>query len=191
MAKNDRISVNERMDDLLGNVISKDRQTSGRAAVEPKPGVQPTNPNSDDSMTITQYDNVTILQEDKQTNKQPDKQTDNQANRQADKQSPGKTDKLVAGPRLKASENDQPNQIKTLAEIVRERTEEAAKMGGTGTTTVTLRIPIELNEWLDEYTHAYYKEKVKKQDLVKEALTLLYLKLGRPGEIVIESEFSL
>ncbi len=134
---------------------------------------------------------MTILQEDKQTNKQPDKQTDNQANRQADKQSPGKTDKLVAGPQLEASENDQPNQIKTLAEIVRERTEEAAKMGGTGTTTVTLRIPIELNEWLDEYTHAYYKEKVKKQDLVKEALTLLYLKLGRPGEIVIESEFSL
>ena len=191
MDKTGRIAVNERMDDLLGNVISKDRQMSGRAAAEPEPGGDPEILNPDDSMTVTQYDNMTILQADKQTNVQTTGQPDKQASKQADKQTTGQTDKLPADARMKASKNDKPTQAKTLAEIIQDRTEEAAKMGETGTTTVTLRIPVELNEWLDEYTHAYYKEKVKKQDLVKEALTLLYLKRGRPGETVIDSDLFL
>lgn len=49
------------------------------------------------------------------------------------------------------------------------------------TTTVTLRIPTELNDWLDEYRHLSYPQRIEKQSLVIEALRLLYMARGQPG----------
>jgi hypothetical protein len=49
-----------------------------------------------------------------------------------------------------------------------------------GTTTVTLRIPTELNEWLDRYRFVY-PQRIEKQTLVIEALKLLHLARGEPG----------
>jgi hypothetical protein len=58
-------------------------------------------------------------------------------------------------------------------------------MAGSPTTTVTLRIPRELNDWLDEYIHRAWPEKVRKQDLVSEGLRLAFARRGRPGEPIL------
>lgn len=43
---------------------------------------------------------------------------------------------------------------------------------------MTLRIPEELNDWLDEYAHAHRKEGVKKQDVIARAVELLFLEVA-------------
>jgi hypothetical protein len=39
-----------------------------------------------------------------------------------------------------------------------------------------------LNEWLDAYVHGAWPSKVRKQELVAEALRLLVARRGGPGE---------
>jgi hypothetical protein len=53
--------------------------------------------------------------------------------------------------------------------------------------TVTLRIPQAFNEWLDEYVHRSWPQKVRKQELVIEALRLLYARRGHAGEDIIST----
>jgi len=65
--------------------------------------------------------------------------------------------------------------------ILVERQREAVEKAQSKTTTVTLRIPTALNEWLDEYRHLSYPNRIEKQSLVTEALRLLYMARGRPG----------
>lgn len=62
-----------------------------------------------------------------------------------------------------------------------ERQREAEEKAKSQTTTVTLRIPTELNDWLDEYRHLSYPQRIEKQALVVEALRLLYMARGKPG----------
>ena len=62
-----------------------------------------------------------------------------------------------------------------------ERQKEADAKSRSKTTTVTLRIPVELNEWLDEYRHLSYPQRIEKQALVVEGLRLLYMARGQPG----------
>jgi hypothetical protein len=61
-------------------------------------------------------------------------------------------------------------------------------MARSGTTTVTLRIPVAFNQWLDEYVHRSWPQKVGKGELVTEALQILFTRRGRPGEPVLPSE---
>ena len=56
------------------------------------------------------------------------------------------------------------------------------------TTTVTLRLPRELNDWLDEYVHRAWPERVRKQELVIEGLRMLLARRGRPGEPILPTE---
>jgi hypothetical protein len=58
----------------------------------------------------------------------------------------------------------------------------ARKLAMSPTTTVTLRVPIALNEWLDAYVHGAWPERVRKQELVTEALQLLIARRGGPGQ---------
>jgi hypothetical protein len=71
--------------------------------------------------------------------------------------------------------------------LLEKRVAEAKSMAESGTTTVTLRIPRELNDWLDEYVHRAWPERVRKQELVIEALKLLFARRGRPGEPVLQT----
>lgn len=77
--------------------------------------------------------------------------------------------------------------IKT-AELVSKRKACATKLANSPTTTVTLRIPIELNEWLTEYQHLSYPNRVGKGELVVEGLILAYLCRGRPGEKILSED---
>jgi hypothetical protein len=55
----------------------------------------------------------------------------------------------------------------------------------TPTTTVTLRLPTGLNQWLDGYLHGIWPSKLRKQALVVEALRMLVARRGGPGEEVL------
>ena len=65
--------------------------------------------------------------------------------------------------------------------LLAERQKEVDGKAKSKTTTVTLRIPTELNDWLDEYRHLSYPQRIEKQSLVIEALRLLYMARGQPG----------
>jgi hypothetical protein len=71
--------------------------------------------------------------------------------------------------------------------IAEERLSDAIEMSESARTTVTFRIPIEFNEWIDEYVHRSWPKKVKKQDLLIEALLMLYVRRGRQGDEILET----
>jgi len=56
------------------------------------------------------------------------------------------------------------------------------------TMTVTLRIPQPMNDWLDDYVHQSWPERVRKQELVIEALRMLMVRRGQAGEEVLPTE---
>lgn len=55
-------------------------------------------------------------------------------------------------------------------------------MAETSTTTVTLRIPSAFNEWLDAYRHLVYPERIGKQQLMVEGLSMAFMRRGWPGQ---------
>lgn len=173
MAKNDRAEVKKGMDDILGGagmdlvgqVIASDRKRSGRG--------EETTQNYDNKTSnnvIPQYDNKTshnaIKQEVSAESHKPIRQER----------------KTVATPQ---SRKEPKPQAKSALE---DRIQEAARMAESPTMTVTLRIPQEMNDWLDTYVHGAWPEKVKKQELVVEGLRLLIARRGKPKEEVIQTE---
>ena len=64
----------------------------------------------------------------------------------------------------------------------------ARELSASPTTTVTLRLPIRLNEWLDAYVHGAWTSKIRKQELLAEALRLLVARRGGPGQEVFETD---
>jgi len=61
-------------------------------------------------------------------------------------------------------------------------------MAKSSTVTVSLRMPHQLNSWLDAYVHESWPERVKKQDLIAEALRMLVARRGKAGEFIIPTE---
>jgi hypothetical protein len=72
--------------------------------------------------------------------------------------------------------------------LLKERKETTEEMAKSATITVTLRIPAAFNEWLDEYRHPSYPQRVGKQELVVEGLKMAYLRRGKPGEVLLGQE---
>ena len=70
-------------------------------------------------------------------------------------------------------------------QLIAKRKTRARSLAESPTTTVTLRIPTALNEWLTEYQHLSYPNRVGKGELVVEGLILTYLRRGRPGEKIL------
>ncbi len=68
---------------------------------------------------------------------------------------------------------------------VERRVGEAEALSETPTMTVTLRIPQGFNEWLDGYVHGSWPQRIRKQELVVEALRLIYARRGKAGEEII------
>jgi hypothetical protein len=122
--------------------------------------------------------------------RQPDNGTDRQPGNQAD----GRPDRPATGqPDRRTHEQVRPVRQGGIrkpgrGEVVRVRLAEAARLAQGPTTTVTLRVPRGMNDWLDEYVHRSWPAKVLKQDLVAEALTLLFARRGRAGEPVLHTD---
>jgi hypothetical protein len=153
--------------DLLGSVIRSDRRKAGRAA-----------PAADhDTMTSQPV----IKQYDKLASTQPDQRTSGEAGKPVSPEAAA-TERPGANTARREGRRQQANGANDLLEG---RAAEARRMAESPTTTVTLRIPRELNDWLDEYIHRAWPEKVRKQDLVSEGLRLVFARRGRPGEPIL------
>ncbi len=81
--------------------------------------------------------------------------------------------------RLSYPYHPRPQHTSYLSPLTREGRERLQSKSKT--TTVTLRIPTELNDWLDEYRHLSYPQRIEKKALVIEGLRLLYMARGQPG----------
>jgi hypothetical protein len=173
MGKKDRDAVARGMDDILGgadilsNVISNDRERFGREEhLESDNTI--THPDNNTSHTvIQQYDNNTIMQPDTQTDKQSDMSETMGVEKHPVQARKQKTTPSVEHPGFTS---------------IKERAKLAAQMTDGPTTTITLRIPAQMNEWLDEYVHRAWPKKIKKQDLVIEALQMLIARRLAAGE---------
>lgn len=73
-------------------------------------------------------------------------------------------------------------------EVLAKRLARTNELARAPTTTVTLRLPAGLNEWLDAYVHGVWPAKIRKQDLVIEALRLLIVRRGGPREEVLDTD---
>ena len=150
MASKERAAVETGLDDILGNVIKRDRAQAGRRDTPESINTSVTVLDNTENKTNVQSGNNTVTQVIKQER------------------------------RKKAPEG---------RSLLERRVEEAKALSETATTTMTLRIPAGLNEWLDEYVHGSWPEKIKKQQLVTEALLLLYARRGKPKEEILPTEF--
>ena len=62
------------------------------------------------------------------------------------------------------------------------------ELARTPTATVTLRLPTGLNQWLDGYVHGAWPTRIRKQELVVEALRLLIARRGSPNEEALATD---
>jgi hypothetical protein len=182
MPKRDRAAVNQELSqilagsdasDLLGSVIRSDRRRSGRAL-----------PDIAEQDTMTGH--AVSKQYDKQASTQPDHKSSGQAGKSASPVAVGQADTAADLPGAGARKQEGSGQQEGGAgDLLEGRAAEARRMAESPTTTVTLRIPRELNDWLDEYIHRAWPKKVRKQDLVGEGLRLVFARRGRPGEPIL------
>jgi hypothetical protein len=168
VANKDRAAVQSGLSDILGEVIQSDRRRAGRG--EEQPSAQPpATPAGYDDMTspivIQEASDNTIVQYDNKTTTQHD----------------AVTKRALPSARKRPPRGDE-------RPLLQRRVEEARELADSATTTVTLRIPHALNAWLDEYVHGSWPERIKKQQLVTEALQLLFARRGRPKEEVLPTE---
>jgi hypothetical protein len=124
-------------------------------------------------------------QYDKETITQPDQPTGSQPGKPASPVAAGQVDAAEHQGAVTAGRVRRPQQPGGTRELLQGRVAEAERMAESPTTTVTLRIPRELNDWLDEYIHRAWPEKVRKQDLVSEGLRLAFARRGRAGEPIL------
>jgi len=174
VANKDRAAVESGLSDILGNVIQSDRRRAGRGEEAPPPSAHQDSMTSPivlkeaDNKTITQYDNNTVRQPNNSAS--PSSEAGIETAAASEKQRPTKREPKDERP------------------LLQRRIAEAEALASSPTTTVTLRIPLALNDWLDEYVHGSWPEKVKKQQLVTEALQLLFARRGKPKEAILPTE---
>ena len=194
MANKDRDAVNNGLNDLLGNVIRSDRERAGRGKLEatqefeaevvdaPVKAQVPLPNETKDINTLTHYDTMTEAAEEVAPPQPPVGKVSATPNT-----STGANVHINASPRVppKRKEKSASTPRSGPATTTAGRVEAAQEMAETSTMTVTLRIPQGFNEWLDEYVHRSWPQKVRKQELVIEALKLLYARRGRAGEEVV------
>jgi hypothetical protein len=193
VANKDREAVQTGLNDLLGDVIKRDQLSAGRQSHEAEPeravklapgSVSPDYDNNTDNTVMPQYDNMTSKQYDKQIGLQPSLQSHGQAEKEED---PSERTVIARSP----SPNIKKKAVKpTVSErtVLEVRLEKVALMSEDAKITVTLRIPGALNEWLDEYVHRSWPNKIKKQDLIVEAIQLLYARRGNAGDEKLPTE---
>lgn len=146
--------------DLVGQVIASDRMRSGRGEEALKEYDNKTSHN-----VISEYDNKTIKPEISEERQKVIKQ------------------------QKKPSPQERQREPKAVGKnTLEKRIDDARKMANSPTTTVTLRIPQEMNDWLDTYVHGAWPEKIKKQELVVEGLRLLIARRGSPKTEIIATE---
>lgn len=188
--------------DLIGSVIASDRRRAGRGEYNPDRQVDydnMTSPMTDrqadlsddlpaDMPASLSYDVPASLSADTQVPLSDDHNvrtaTTTQANEPASTPAQAIQQPKKKAPIAKPDSGRHPSQTRELPA----RIDRAKEMANSRTMTVTLRLPQELNDWLDEYVHESWRDRLKKQQLVIEALCMLVARRGRAGENVIPTE---
>lgn len=166
--------------DLLAGVIWSDRVRAGRDGQTPAyAGTEPTEhgepPVHGDTHTAA---SPVRLDYDKQTDKHTDLPTT------AHTDSPTHTPACnQAHASVKRKRPQEPNRLRA------ERLAEADRLAAGPTLTVTLRLPQAFNAWLDEYVHRSWPVRIRKQELLGEALRLLFVHRGRAGEPLLLTDW--
>lgn len=188
-AKRDRAAVQEGLGDILGSVIAGDRVRGGRGSAPPEDAPAPPReetPPAQEPVTEPAADDLADIPTSKQADKQDSLQASQQASKRADKQATKPASQLASLPAsLPACQLRGGSPSKELAAL---RAAEAGRLAASATANVTVRIPKDINDWLDEYVHRAWPERVRKQELVVEALKLLFARRGRAGEPVLETD---
>ena len=193
--------------DLMSSVIDSDRKRAGRGEYREPPAAE------SDIMTSP----MTIGQPDQSEDTQADLPASGQQEVAADEQghSTGGLSAAAGRPEEPPAEIGQqhrsmggagadsprePNErvpqrsrtaapkTKSLPEQLVARRQSAASAAGSRTMTVTLRLPQAMNDWLDEYVHQSWPNRIKKQELVIEGLQMLIARRGKAGEPVLPTE---
>lgn len=172
--------------DLLGNVIANDRKRGGRANVadagpsDPLLNDEEQKPLSDEPISRTASHTASEL---------ATSQTSELANQQAGKLAEAGIPPAVNGGPLSGRREQRKRRPETdRLGMLAGRIAEARHMARTPTVSVGVRLPKQLNDWLDEYVHGAWPQRIRKQELVTEALQLLFAMRGRPGEEVLDTE---
>jgi len=175
--------------DMVSDVVQRDRERAGRGEVR------------DDE--DKHYDNMTSPMTNMQTSEQAGGQTDIQARpmsaMQAGVSEDARASSLVSppepvdarpapAPHGPEAQAHKPRTRPARASLVERRRAQAALAAAGRTMTVTLRIPQPMNDWLDDYVHQSWPERVRKQELVIEALRMLMVRRGQAGEEVLPTE---
>lgn len=174
----DRQDVENGLDDLLGNVLSQDRARGGRP--DPVPADEP--PTQPDTNALVSGQNAD----------EPEAQTPVES--AADNGTPApdgdviESDMPARKPILRLP--DESDELTRRTRLLAERTERAKDAAQSLTATVTLRIPHEMNDYLDEYVHGAWsrENRIRKQQMVIEALQMLMARRGRAGEEILPTD---
>jgi hypothetical protein len=188
----DRDAVTAGMGDILGNVIRTDQQRSGRgmegtvpdATVSPTP---PTPPLSEAAPLVSPSHDGNDTKSDAKPEIMTSHNVIEKTSDNSDNRSLTQHDNVT----LKHSDNMTSNTVtsseleETPAQILERRVSEAQQMAKSRTKTATIRIPIELDKWLNTYHKTGWELDLKKGKLVTEALMMLYARRGAPekGEL--------
>lgn len=196
----DRSAVQSGLSDLLGNVIRNDRQQAGRGKAPVQQAESPADERNGEMpspalpsiaapqeaaaeipsapLPTASLFRVTAAPFDNKTDTQYDIMTNGLVDIPAAAVAPAAPDPLRRKARPASSSGNDHASARVVA---------AQELAATATMTVTLRIPQGFNDWLDEYIHRSWPQKIRKQELVVEALRLLYARRGKAGEALVET----
>lgn len=182
--------------DVLGSVLASDRKRAGRGQQEPAatstapspatPPAPPLVPNAE-AQPVQQEESVLTSQPASQLTSIQSSRQDDAGTDRVDEAEVRVLDPELA-PTLPRAKPSTRKSAATVSDPVRERVRDATRRAKSTTVTVSLRMPQELNVWLDAYVHESWPQRVKKQDLIIEALRMLIARRGKAGESIVSTE---
>lgn len=187
----DEIFTNkEAAPDVLGRVVANDRRKSGRGQ-EPAPDPEVVVPAGGGAEVSRQEPEPAGNEAYPLTSKPVSQQAYTEPDAAAAVIDPTPATEPTPAPGLPKTARAKPTPGKPSAapgDQVNQRVTQATQMAKSSTVTVSLRMPHQLNSWLDAYVHESWPERVKKQDLIAEALRMLVARRGKAGEFIIPTE---
>lgn len=168
----DQVFGGEGTSDLLGRVVARDRTQSGRGHESEKDADATASPTEVPASSPEDYKLTSKLVSPQAYNEVPT----------------AEPQEGIEGPKTPSRSRSSTRKPAAPSNALAERQAAAAKMATSTTVTVSFRMPQEFNQWLDAYVHESWPEKVKKQDLIIEAIRMLIARRGKAGEEILATE---
>ncbi|WP_395088823.1 hypothetical protein [Armatimonas sp.] len=144
--------------DTMSRILQRDRENAGRPAPASALPAQPEEKDITSNITAHMRSNEEISADANPRRHAAAKATSNNPRQKAP---------------VEKSASEEPGSPSRQAHLEAE----AMKLSASRMIPITLRIPEELNDWLRDYSHRKHKQGIKKQDLIAQAVRLLYVEL--------------